>query len=74
MKHRYGEGYVFPRGGKPDQYGKLKTGSWWICYFRSGVMHRESAHTLVKTQAYALLKRRSAEIVTGFFVARKING
>ena len=71
MKHRYGEGYVFPRGGKRNKYGKLKTGSWWICYFRNGVMHRESGHTLVKTQAYALLKQRNAEIVTGVFVSTK---
>jgi len=71
MRGRYGEGSIFPRGGKPDENGKLKTGSWWICYSRNGVMHRESAQTLVKAEARALLKRRSAEIVTGVFIPPK---
>jgi hypothetical protein len=71
MRARYGEGSIYPRGGTPDKYGKLKSGTWWICYFRNGVMHRESAHTLNKTQAQALLKKRSAEIVTGVFVTPK---
>jgi len=67
VKHR-GMGCVFARGGKPDDKGRLKTGSWWIKYYRNGKAYPESAGSLVKADAQALLKRRIGEIVSGKFI------
>lgn len=60
-------GCVFARGELGNK-GKLKTGSWWIRYYRNGQAFSESAHTLVKAQADALLKKRIGEIASGDFV------
>jgi len=67
VKHR-GMGCVFPRGGKPDEKGRLRTGSWWIRYYRNGKGYSESADTLVKAQAESLLKKRIGQIGIGEFI------
>lgn len=67
MKHR-GMGSVFARGGKPDDKGRLTTGSWWINYYRNATAYYKSAHSLVKARAEALLRKRIGEMATGDFV------
>jgi hypothetical protein len=66
VKHR-GIGCVFARGELDDK-GRLKSGSWWIRYYKNAKAFSESAHTLVKAQAEALLKKRIGEIASGDFV------
>jgi integrase len=66
MKHR-GMGSVFARGELDDKH-KLKTGSWWIRYYRHGKGFSESAHSRIKAHAEALLKKRIGELATGDFV------
>src|SRR5262245_12767506 len=67
MKHR-GMGSIFPRGGKPDKNGKLKTGSWYVRYYRNGIAYQETANSTIKADAEALLKKRIGEISLGQFI------
>lgn len=68
MSTHYGQGRVFPRGGKPDARGKLKTGRWWIKYYRNGQEFAESSGSNIKADAEALLKKRIGEIANGDFI------
>jgi integrase len=68
MSTHYGQGRVFARGGTPDKKGKLKTGRWWIKYYRNGEEFAESCGSAIKADAEALLKRRIGEIAGDAFI------
>lgn len=69
MTGHYGQGCVFARGEYDAKKKKLLSGSWWIKYYRDGKSFAESAHSLVKADAEALLKSRQGEIAVGQFIS-----
>jgi hypothetical protein len=68
MKHR-GMGSIFARGGTPDDKGRLKTGAWWIRYYRNGKGFSESSGNQIKAKAEAMLKKRIGELANEEFIS-----